>query len=120
MKLLREMVRADVACYLLNLLYTNCRLPWQIITEVADMEARPVTHAEVCFSALALCSSAADYLRLRSHESRLYHGCSENTGMSTAFFNRDKRGIVGDTIELLKEIHQDGSTFLLKLLSPRC
>ena len=72
-----------------------------LATEVADVKVRLVTHAEIP-TALRTCSSAANYLRLRSHESRLYHDCSENTGMSTAFFNRDNRGIVRDTIELLR------------------
>ena len=73
---------------------------------VVSAEARLATHAEVP-TALPVCSSAADCLRLRSHESRLYHCCSGNTGISTAFFDRDNRGIVRDTIELLKEAHQD-------------
>lgn len=39
-------------------------------------------------------------------------GRAGNTGISTAFFNRGNRGIVGDLIELLKEAKQDLPSFL--------
>ncbi|KAF1815379.1 DEAD-domain-containing protein [Eremomyces bilateralis CBS 781.70] len=39
-------------------------------------------------------------------------GRAGNTGLATAFFNRNNRGIVRDLIDLLKEANQDLPTFL--------